>query len=132
MDLLMQSSCWLCLQLGPPKVIEIFNVSSISSFSWLCSPAQPYCISCSHQDLHLLFTLRCSSFVYIKTLISCSHQDLHLLLTPRASSLAHTKTFLSCSHQEHCELDTQSQTRLNPIPTTVSMGLHPPALLLWP
>lgn len=55
---------------------------------------------------------------------------LHLLPMSRPSSLAHTKTCISCSHQEHHGLDAGSQVKLNPIPT-LSMGLHPPALLSW-
>lgn len=150
----MQSSCWLCMQLGPPKVIEISTLvlsptlAPAPPFRGSGSPAQPHCISCSHREVHHLLMSRPSSlahtenfitcscqdlhlFAHTKTLISSLRQDLRLFLTPRPLSLGHIKSFISCSHRERCGLDTQSQARLNPIPTTVSTGSYPPTLLFW-
>lgn len=102
----MQSSCWLCMQLGPPKVIEISTLvlsptlAPAPPFRGSGSPAQPHCISCSHREVHHLLMSRPSSLAHTENFITCSHQDLHLLLTPRTPSLAHVKTFVFCSHQD--------------------------------
>lgn len=129
-ELFMQSFSWLCVQLGPPKVSKVSNLvlslafAPDSPFHSSGSPAQPCGISCSHQDLHP--TPRLSP--HTKTFIPCLHQDVHLSFTPKPSSLLHTKSFISCLHQG---LDASSQARLIPIPTTVSMGSHPPASPSW-
>lgn len=85
----------------------------------------------SNQDLQLGLISNVSSSSSFSRLWFSSPASLHLLPIPRPSSLVYTKTFTSCSHQERHGLDARSQARLNPIPTAVSMGSHPPALLSW-